>query len=169
MKRASIAVMAAFGLFLVGCSAGVHDFSPSGGGFKVAVPGTPQEKTQKIAGADTKTYQVETRDGAYAVSYTDLKGVGKESQQQQKARLDGARDGAVKNINGKLRSEKEIKLDDKYPGREIVIDLAGKNGVVRQRFYLVKDRFYQILVAGTPAFVDSTAATAFLDSFALTH
>ena len=58
--------------------------------------------------------------------------------------LDGARDGAVGNVNGVLRSEQRIALGG-HPGRDLVVDVPGQV-VARQRIYLVGRRLYQLIV-----------------------
>lgn len=53
----------------------------------------------------------------------------------------GAIDGAVKNVDGKLISEKEIELSG-YPGREFKVDFQNGLAVISARCYLVKNRMY---------------------------
>jgi hypothetical protein len=81
--------------------------------------------------------------------------------------LDGGRDGAVANTKGKLISEKTIELAGKYPGREIVIRINGPAGAVqmRQRFFLVGTKLYQVVVVGqTQERIFDESSTAFLNS-----
>jgi hypothetical protein len=53
----------------------------------------------------------------------------------------GAIDGAVKNTEGKLLSEKEIELEG-HPGREVRIDYKSGVAIIKMRMYLVKSTMY---------------------------
>ena len=81
---------------------------------------------------------------------------------------DSSRDGAVANMEGKLVSEKNVKLG-KHPGREIRINVAEGKRLFRVRVYLVEQRLYQVVVFGTPETATSKDADKFLDSFKLTE
>src|SRR5882672_10519914 len=63
--------------------------------------------------------------------------------------LDGARDGAVANTQGKLLSEQIVEVSG-HPGRELKIEAAGGKATIRARLFLAKNRLYQALVV-TPA------------------
>jgi hypothetical protein len=131
------------------------------------MPGTPKEQTQQAAGITLKMYVVAQGNDGYAVGYADVPGVAAEQGFQLEARLDGARDGAIRNVNGKLREEKKLTLEGKYPGREFIADVPEKKLVLRARLYIVNGRLYQTLVVGVADFANSDTATKFLDSFAL--
>src|SRR5262249_5697914 len=79
---------------------------------------------------------------------------------------DSARDGAIANMEGKLTSEKAIKLGE-HTGREIRIDVAGGKRLFRARVYLGEQRLYQVVVFGMPEAATSKEADKFLDSFKL--
>ncbi|MDI6790005.1 MAG: hypothetical protein QME44_04875 [Thermodesulfobacteriota bacterium] len=67
--------------------------------------------------------------------------------------MDGSRNGAVSNVNGKLIMELKISLDGN-PGREIVIDAKAGNGqdvTVIACAYLVGNRMYQVLIGAPKA------------------
>jgi hypothetical protein len=144
-------------------------FSSKAGGFSVLVPGVPTEKDQAIttlAGViNCKMYEVTLAQGALVTAYNDLPQ--KVQPGGEKAVLDGARDGAVANVKGKLLSDKDIKLGT-APGREVEIDVQGK-ARIRTRIYLVNgSRMYQVMVVGANAdFPASKDANRFLDSFKL--
>jgi hypothetical protein len=81
-------------------------------------------------------------------------------------RLDKIRD-ASKGADGKLISEKDVTVgEEKYPGRDMVIDKAGV--VIRTRIVLADKRLYQVMVQGTKEFVTSPTANRFFDSFDVT-
>jgi hypothetical protein len=156
----------ACGLLLI-AGADFKEFSSKDGKFKAQFPGEPMTKTIDAAGVKAKTFTVEEKNGGYVVSYADLPIPADEGADLIEKRLDGSRDGMVKNIRGTLTGEKKIKLADKYPGREITADLPGKKGVIRARIYIVGKRLYQVLVIGTEDTAKSADATKFLESFQL--
>jgi hypothetical protein len=109
----------------------------------------------------------ELRDGQVLVMYADLPIGEKETEAETERRLDGPRDGTLARMKAKLISDKKIKLDGKYPGRELVADLPDGKGRLRSRFYLVGKRFYQLQVAGSKAFVDGPDTDKIFGSFKL--
>src|SRR5437868_6266059 len=97
-------------------------FTSNEGAFAIALPGTPAQSKQRVltaaAALDVFLFVVETKDdGALVVSYCDMPADEVKPGSEAK-RLDLARDGAVTNARGKLRSEKECKLSG-FPGREL--------------------------------------------------
>jgi hypothetical protein len=144
-------------------------FTSKEGGFTVALPGKPVESKQRVATAtatlDVYLFVADAKDdGAYIVSYSDLPAADVKPGTEAK-RLDLARDGAVSNAGGKLRSEKEIKLDG-FPGRELDIETE-KGQRIRMRIVAAKQRLYQAMVMGAPLFTQSKDTTLFLDSLRL--
>jgi hypothetical protein len=170
MMRRDALWMVTCGVLLVsGCGkAEFKEFASADGRFKVQMPGTPKEQTQTAAGVTMKIYTLEEKDGAYAVSFADMPIPAGESEAQLQARLDGSRDGMLRNTGGILTSESKINLSGKYPGREVQADIASKKGILRARFYLVDRRLYQVVVTGTKPWATSANATKFLDSLVLT-
>ncbi len=79
--------------------------------------------------------------------------------------LDGARDGAVANTNGKLVSEKKITIDG-WPGRELVIaaESEGLKLVTVARVVLVDNRLVQALVVSSEDAKNDADVRTFLDS-----
>jgi hypothetical protein len=170
MRTFSGFLVLAGALLLSGCgSKEFKEFKSADGGFKVLMPGTPKEKTQATPGGELKMYLVEERNGAYMAGFANTPIPPNESEAQTQNRLDGARDGAVRNINGTLVKDTKIKLAGKEPGREIEANLPQNKGIIRARFYIVGSRMYQVMVVGTKSFAGSADATKFLDSFALTN
>jgi hypothetical protein len=83
--------------------------------------------------------------------------------------------GAVKNVNGTLRTSSPCQLGD-VKGLEIVADIPSKDpqvpanaSVARVRFFVVGDRLYQVMYIGPTASETGPKAVAFLNSFRLTH
>jgi hypothetical protein len=144
-------------------------FTSKEGGFSVALPGPPAESKQRVATAtghlDVYLFLVEGKDGtAYVVSYSDLPADEVKPGSEEK-RLDFAREGAVANARGKLRTEKKVELDG-CPGRELVIE-TDKDVVIRMRVYAAKRRLYQAMAMGPGGFSQSKDALLFLDSLRL--
>src|SRR6516162_4153493 len=81
------------------------EFSPAGARFKVLMPPNPQLKTQKTPGGLLNMYLVEEKNGAYMAGFADTPIPAGESAEETQKRLDGARDGAVRNIKGKLTKD----------------------------------------------------------------
>lgn len=76
-----------------------------------------------------------------------------------------ATDGAVKNVNGKLISEKEIELDG-FPGRDIKIDLKGF-AVMRMKAFLVKNKLYMLQTITKTEKDGNQSVEKFMNSFKL--
>lgn len=169
LRLLTICALVAGSVLTGGCKkqAQFQEFASADGRFKVQMPGTPTEKTETAAGTSMKTFVIEDKNGGYMVAFADLPIPAAESEQQLEMRLDGARDGALRNVNASLTKENRIKLNGKYPGRDIEATIPDKKGALREKMYVVNQRLYQVLVIGNPSFVNSAAATKFLDSFAL--
>jgi len=145
------------------------DFAPKDGRFTVQMPGEPKEQTNKVNTAigpiDVHMFlSAPDPNTAYIVGYSDYPEEMMKKSESDKI-LDGARDGAVKNVNGKLDGEKKITID-KHPGRDFQIATEHFEG--RNRMYLVNARLYQVMVVGSKEFVTGKDAERFLDSFKLT-
>jgi len=83
--------------------------------------------------------------------------------------------GAVKSVNGTVRTSSPYQLGD-TSGLEVVADIPPKDpkdsanaSVARLRFFVVGDRLYQVMYIGPTGTDTSPKAVAFLDSFRLTH
>jgi hypothetical protein len=171
MRRTTNLLAALASILLLGFAPAPEwkEYVSKDGRYKVQLPGTPMEKTQKVPGAgDVLMVVYELKDGAYLANFTDIPGAAKDSAEMIDKRLDGARDGAAGSVGGKVVKEEKITLDKKYPGREIQIELPGDKGLLRARYYWVEGRLYQTIVVGTKAFVGGDDTKKFLDSFALT-
>jgi len=140
------------------------------GRFTVMMPGEAKEQKQDVptpAGKITMTMYILEKDGtAYFATFNDYPA---ELIQKSEADtlLDGARDGAVGNVKGKLLEEKKIKVDA-FPGREITFEALGGMFIGRSRIYLVKERLYQVMVLSPKAAGLPKDAGKYLDSFKLT-
>jgi hypothetical protein len=138
------------------------------GKFTAFLPAKPRKQNLNALGVTMKLFVFEERDGAYAVAFADLPLPPNERNDKIQGRLDGARDGMLRNVKGKLTGESRIFLQGKHPGREVRAALPEVNGALRARIYLVGPRLYQVAVMGIPDWVNSAEATKVLGSLALT-
>ena len=146
------------------------ELAPAGGGFTVMLPGTPRESSMDVSTdlgtIKATTYTLELAgDHAYMIVHSDFP---REAMKQVKsdAILDSARDGAVANVKGKLKSEKKIKLGFS-PGRALVVESSDGSLLLNARVYLVKERLYQAIVVNARAKVVQADVDRFLGSFKL--
>jgi hypothetical protein len=86
-----------------------------------------------------------------------------------------ASDGAVKNVNGTIRTSSPYQLGDSN-GLEVIADIPPKDpkdpasaSVARLRFFVVGDRLYQVMYIGPAGTETTMKALTFLDSFRLLH
>jgi hypothetical protein len=145
-------------------------YAPKDGRFTVRFPGKPKESTQTakspIGELKVATATYATNDGnVFMASYTDFPD-GAAKPENGGMLFDGVRTG-LKGKDGKVLDEKEITIGvDKVPGRDIDIEKDKKR--MKFRITLHNGRLYQVAVIGTPSFVKSKDATAFIESFELT-
>lgn len=148
-------------------------FTSQADGFTVMMPGKPTKQTQRVATAMGQLnfdFYVSSGFGyEYAVASLKMPFTHEMSNGEIQQRLDGARDGAIKNVNGKLNKESHIRWADKYPGREIEVSVPARNTLIRQRFYFVGSHMYQAMVVGSKETVYSDNAEKFFESFTLTE
>jgi hypothetical protein len=79
-----------------------------------------------------------------------------------KSMLDGARNGAVANVHGRLRSEEQVTVG-KFTGRQIIID--GPNNIVGvQKFFMLDATLVQAVVVGLAGVDTDPNAKRFLQS-----
>src|SRR4029450_9005116 len=107
---------------------------------------------------------VDTDDRAYMTMYISYPE--KATQGRSPAvMLDGARDGAVANVKGKLRKEEKLTLGSAV-ARQIIID-APNNVVLVSRFLMLEKTLVQVLVAGPPNIENEPDTKRFLGSLKL--
>ena len=75
-------------------------------------------------------------------------------------------DGAVKNVEGKLLSEKTIAID-KFPGREIKVDFRDGLATITMRMYLVKNKMIITQTIAEPTKDGNATALKFHNSLKL--
>ena len=153
-----------------GCKRPMTEFTSTEYKFKASFPSKPTEQEQTASGIKFKMFATESKNGAYMVWVADIPIPANESDAMLQQRLDGARDGAIKNVGGTQKSSSASTLAGKYPGREFSAGITQPTeGLLRARIYLVGTRLYQVMVIGIDSYANSSEATAFLNSFKLTE
>jgi hypothetical protein len=186
LARTALAVSVALGLLVTtpGCKKGggasdtgaAHDptawedLKSDEGGFTVRmVKGAKASKESvqsPIGPLETRTWIGEDEAKMYFVSFT----VYPSALPNVEGALDGARDGAAKNISGKVLQEKKLKVGE-HSARDLIIsaESKGKPVTVRARLALTGTRLYmlQVIVPEAATTADDADATRFFDSFKL--
>jgi hypothetical protein len=145
-----------------------QEFSSPEGSFAVLMPGVPayEKKSSATAAGPIDMHLFTSEPGlnaAYIVLYSDYPVMVLNVPAQQV--LDGGRDGAVANSKGRLVSEQHLSLDG-FPGRAFTVDVQGK-GLLKARAFLVRQRLYTIIAAGTQETIQHEETETFLTSFRL--
>jgi hypothetical protein len=145
------------------------EFTSPEGRFSVRMPGTPTDQAQKINSPvgtiELHVFVVEQSGAQYLVAYNDYPEAMVRSGDPEKV-LDGARNGVVANVRGKLVSEVKITLQQ-FPGREVRVMIPDGAQIMQTRLYFVKNRLYQVGVVTPEADASSKDNLKFLDSFKL--
>ena len=163
-------LLPALGLLLVGgCGPSFSEYTSAEGRYTVRVPAAPRLSKKETAAGDTSLAIVEQPNGRYVVAYLDLKAGPGEGDAKAQQRLEGARDAAARSVGGAVLADRAITLAGKYPGRDVTIELPGKEDLARDRMYLVNGRLYQVMATGRKWWVESSDTQKFLDSFRLTE
>lgn len=149
----------------------LKDFEPFEsveGRFSVSMPGEPEKITQTVSHAagelDFTMFSAGSKEVGFVVGYSDYPEEIIYST-DPKTLLDGARDGAVTNVQGELLNEKVL---DVYgsPAREIEVNVQDK-GILTARLILVDRRFYQVMTMFPPDEQDINMMMDFFDSFTI--
>jgi hypothetical protein len=119
-------------------------YSYASDGFAVSAPSEPKYSSKvnstDAGNVETHTYSIGLGEtGLVIISSSEVKGLEKEAP---KARLQKAKEGALKAGNATLKSEKEIALGA-YPGLQYEATSAAFQ--VRARMYIVQNRLIQVL------------------------
>lgn len=143
------------------------------GGFTARMPGTPKRDTQSVDTPVGKvafnTYSVENGGEAFIVGYNDFPDNAATQNADAEGLLDKARDGAVRNVNGTVTSEKSVTMNG-HPGKEFNGEsTTPQPATFTARIYWVSPRLYQVLyIRPKSAAAASENGQKFLDSFQLT-
>ena len=135
--------------------------------FEAQFPSEPKQSEQKTAGGATKMFTAMEATTTYALSLTAVPNLVKADADTIAKTLETSRDTLVKQLKGKLTSDKKVELDQKYAGREFVIEAMGIVHL-RVRIYIVEGTLSQLIVGGTSAdAVNGKDATMCVESFKL--
>ena len=143
--------------------------SSTEGGFSVLMPGTPipNKVTVNTASGAEEANMFSWSDESlneYIVAYSKYPKTDAKEVSTGKL-FDKVRDGILLVQQGKLLNEAAITLDG-FSGRSIAVERP--DGVITTaRFYVVGDRFYQLLVNAKTNGREPEATNRFLDSFKL--
>ncbi len=147
-------------------------FSPSDGKFKLRLPQQPKlerHNTQTQAGpVELSLFTAMGGSGvAYQIGYSDFPEA-RLAQQPPDQVLRGAQEGAVRNVGGKLLSERQLRVHG-HPAREYSVEVV-KQGMTLSywgRIVLVAARLYQLQMIGLVGQVKDAERERFFDSFEL--
>jgi hypothetical protein len=148
----------------------MEEFTSTEWKFKAKFPGKPKQGEQTVMGVKVQMFSVEQKEGVYGVGVSDMPMPAGVTAGNKEGMLDGARDGSIRNVNGKLKWSAPTFLAGNYqwPGREFAAMITQPTqGQIRSRIYLVGKRLYQVVVVGTDGYATSAQSTEFLDSFQL--
>ena len=139
-------------------------FTSEKGTFSVLLPGTPEESVQRNPkiGNENHSFFVRIDHKSLGVAYSDFADE-EVTASKIDALLDNARDDGAETTNGTVREEKKIDLDG-HPGREVLIDTP-RGYTYRVRFYLVKNRLYDVVALAKKGKENDADVVKFFDSF----
>ncbi|MDB5272484.1 MAG: hypothetical protein JWO58_851 [Chitinophagaceae bacterium] len=147
-------------------------------GYKVAFPKKPTEQTQKINSAvGDLQLNMYLYDASEAIADDNLLYLTNCTVYPEALRstitaenLDvfyrQAIDGAVKNVEGKLLSEKRVDLDG-HEGREATVDYQNGLAVITLRLFLINGNMYMIQTIAETSKAPNASSQKFFDSFQL--
>jgi hypothetical protein len=75
-------------------------------------------------------------------------------------------DGAVRNVQGKLLSEKNITING-FPGREVRVDYQNGTAIIKMDFYLVHNEMIMLQTITEPSKENNASELKFYASFKL--
>ena len=139
------------------------------GDITVEMPGKPKKQSQDIPSAGGKaTGQMLTLDKgaeAYVLAFHEFPAAVANLNIDPKVLLKGASDGAVRNIDGKVTSTRDVSVSG-HPGTELIGEGSkdGKDIEFTIRMYWAKPRLIQTLYLSEKGKGDKSNATKFLDS-----
>lgn len=148
-----------------------------GDNFTIEFPGEPGDQSQTVESAVGKLklkinmYEAKTEDeenlvyGAISTEYP-IEFMKNATKEFNDGIFRGAIDGAVKNVKGKLISEKEIEYKG-YQGREFKTDYQDGLAVITMRVYLVKNKMYMLQTIALTKKDNNKSSERFFASFKL--
>jgi hypothetical protein len=146
----------------------LNDVGATEEGFTAKMPGAPQVARNKVtvpAGdVNIATWNSNVDGVIYALTTADYPEKIVAGRTAETMLNKEGRDSLVGQLKGTLKSEENITISDKYPGKAFVV--SSDNGEVKARTYLVGTRLYTMVVLFNPS-IGAPAADAFLTSLSL--
>lgn len=132
--------------------------------------GSPPKVEEMDGRVHSAVYSVRSQDGLFSVVVTDMPRPDGDPADRVPLYLTNARDDLMRATGGTLTADDAIVLAGKYPGRALTARVTvPQPGALRSRLYFVGKRLYQVTVLGTDEFINTPAATAFLESFTVSE
>lgn len=146
-----------------------HTYVPEGAPFHILVAGQPKTEAVETKSDDgtplpSRTVAFASDGVEYIAGFTQFPG-GLLTPDVNQSALDGARDGAVAEVSGTLRTETRLTIDNQ-PARHIIVDLPGGTVMVG-RFVIAGDRLIQAAASGTRGTENRADVERFLNSLRL--
>jgi hypothetical protein len=171
MKNKLLLPGALFVLAVLGCSSMTETkWEPvNEGGVTVQMPGKPNKQTQTAQTAvgpiNVNMFMVDKGSEAYMMAYNEFPAAAAKAVGDPQVLLNNGRDGALRNVNGKLTSERPITLGS-IPGRELIGEgtTSGKEVAFTARIYWANPRLIQIIYMREKSKAESPDGKKFLDS-----
>lgn len=135
------------------------------GDITVEMPGKPTKQSQDMDKATGQMLTLDKGAEAYVLAFHEFPAAVSNLNIDPKVLLKGASDGAVKNIDGKVTSQRDVNVGG-HPGTEIIGEgkKDGKDIEFTIRMYWAKPRLIQTLYLSEKGKGDKSNATKFLDS-----
>jgi hypothetical protein len=149
-------------------------FSPEGGAFTVAMPGTPEREQQfaqnESGTVDTRVYTLLLDRGGFFKVVDLALPANVDVKAGADAVLDSAVVGVVDSASARLVSRQKIFVSNR-PGRQVEAEVPESavpgGGTLKARIYLVGPRLYELVAVVPKADAAGSAPARFLDSFEL--
>jgi len=166
-----------FLLIAFATTAGLHgqsSITSSEGGFAAIFPTATQPERSSspietdVGQIEMVTFMATEGDFASMVAYSDYP-IAEIQSRHVDAMLDSAREGALRNLNGRLIRQRRISIDG-HPGRSIFFRGKSQGFTIYGRFdyYVVSARLYQVgYITTRQKDVDARKTKAFFASFKL--
>jgi len=148
----------------------LNDVGAAEEGFTAKMPGAPQVVRNKVPIRDGEVtiaaWNSNIDSVIYALTTADYPEKVVAARTAETMLTKEGRDSLMTQLKGTLKSEENITINDKYPGKSFVI--SSDSGEVKARSYLVGTRLYTMVVLYNPS-IGAPAADAFLTSLNLIH
>jgi len=145
------------------------EYTSDKGRFSVSMPGTPNKQTQNIStgvgSIAMHLFVVEKSSTAYMVAYSDYPNEIIVHSNPDDL-LEAAKNGAMKNISGKITEEEPISYGED-PGIELSFSAKGGKAKGQAVIVLSENRLYQVLAVGSNLLYPDKTVKKFIDSLSI--